>query len=248
MNRQRTITPPTGMAGRERGAGKAIRSDWRNGQGGRGSDRRDAPGVARGSESGPRRRGEADQRRRVAAVDLGRDSLLGVGADHAQAGIVSLHAVTSANARATYEASGDDDTRRMMLLQKRRSSRCSARRWASRGPSDRSTRGEAPKAEGGDGVAEIFAEDKPGRMAAATKDPGVPEAQSNAVDLIDAARLLCLSRGPTRTTTSTALPCWRTGTACHHPGASATWRRACSVARVRSEGQRARSAHSGGLA
>ena len=99
---------------------KKIRDDWQAGKPDPARDRRapgdDPPGDARGRLGRGR---QAAQRRGVApdslwdAVVLGGSELL-----MRKPGIVSIHAVTSANAlHFIYGASGDDTTRRLALLQ-----------------------------------------------------------------------------------------------------------------------------------
>ena len=127
------------------------------------------------------------------------DAILGAASELTmrKAGIVSLHAVTSANAlRYAFDASGDDETRRMMLLQN-----------ASFIPLFRDALGsaenrridrlepEATTADGRDAVAEIFADASRDRMVAARKALGYLQKNPDARELMDAARLLVFLKG-----------------------------------------------------
>jgi hypothetical protein len=114
-----------------------------------------------------------------------------------KAGIVSLHAVTSSNALCyAYDASGDDATRRMMLLQN--ASFIPLFRQALGKADDRridQLEPEAPKAEGAEGIAEIFADASRDRSAAARKALGYLKQNPQPRELIDAARLLVFLKG-----------------------------------------------------
>lgn len=111
--------------------------------------------------------------------------------------IVSLHAVTSTNAlRYAFDAGADDATRRMMLLQN-----------ASFVPLFRKALGkaedlkidevepEAPKGDGREGVAEVFADVSRDRAAAMRKALGYLKQHPDPRELMDAARLLVFLKG-----------------------------------------------------
>lgn len=112
-------------------------------------------------------------------------------------GIVSLHAVTSTNAlRYAFDASGDDATRRMMLLQnasfvplfRKALGKADERKIDQLEP-------EAPKADGREGVEEIFADASRDRAAAARKALGYLKQHPDPRELMEAARLLVFLKG-----------------------------------------------------
>ena len=114
-----------------------------------------------------------------------------------KAGIVSLHAVTSSNAlRYAFDTCADDSTRRMLLLQN--ASFVPLFRDALGKVEDRridKLEPEKPKSDGGEAVAEIFADVSHDRMTAARKALGYLKQNPQPKELIDAARLLVFMKG-----------------------------------------------------
>jgi hypothetical protein len=115
-----------------------------------------------------------------------------------QAGIVSLHAVTSSNALYyAYRANQDDQLRRLLLLQN--SAFVPLFRGAMQGRgkvADVDVRSLAPAPlAGGDALAEIFAEAGSDRMTAARKTLAFLQEQGDAKAFVDAARLLVFFKG-----------------------------------------------------
>jgi hypothetical protein len=177
---------------------KQMRADWKSGKPDAGATEEMLNVLRTGSESDASQ-AAAKLINAGAAPQSVWDALLAAAGEMTmrKPGIVSLHAVTSTNAlRYAYEASGDDETRRMMLLQN-----------ASFLPLFRNALGKAeerridqidsepPKAEGAEGVAEIFADAGRDRLAAARKAMGYLKQHPEPKELIDAARLLVFLKG-----------------------------------------------------
>jgi hypothetical protein len=177
---------------------KQIRPEWRDGKADEGATREMLEMLRTGSEY------EAPELavkllNRGVSVQSVYDALLSAAAElpMRKAGIVSLHAVTSSNAlRYAFDAAGDDNTRLMMLLQN-----------ASFVPLFRKAMGnaeprpidqlepEAPKGEGNEAVADIFADVSGDKASAARKTLGYLRANPEPHELIDTARLLVFLKG-----------------------------------------------------
>jgi hypothetical protein len=116
-----------------------------------------------------------------------------------QAGIVSLHAVTSSNALFyAYRANQDDATRRLLLLQGAAFVPMFRGAMQGRGKLadvDLRTLEPAPLLESKDGLGEIFADVSGERMTAARKTLAYLQNQGDAKAFIDAARLLTFFKG-----------------------------------------------------
>jgi hypothetical protein len=177
---------------------KTVRPEWRDGKPDDGAMREMLETLRTGSEYDAPELAVKLLNRGVAVRSVW-DALLAAAAElpMRKAGIVSLHAVTSSNAlRYAFDAAGDDPTRLTMLLQN-----------ASFVPLFRKAMGnaevrpidtlepEAPKGDGKEAVAEIFAEVSRDRASAARKALGYLQAHPQPQELIDAARLLVFLKG-----------------------------------------------------
>jgi hypothetical protein len=177
---------------------KQIRPEWLGGRNDGGGTNEMLQGLRMGSENDAPAQVVKLLNHGIAPQAIW-DALLSAAAELTirKPGIVSLHAVTSTNAlRYAFETASDDMTRRMMLLQN-----------ASFLPLFRKALGdapardidalepEAPKADGPEAVAEIFADVSRDRGAAARKVLGYLKDHPEPAELMNAARLLVFLKG-----------------------------------------------------
>ncbi len=111
-------------------------------------------------------------------------------------GILSLHAVTFANAiHYTWHRAQDDETRRLLLLQQAAFLPLFRRDEKADGPRIDTLEPLAPETSGDEAVAEIFAEIGKNRLAAARKVLGYLQANPSPAPLLDAARRFVFLKG-----------------------------------------------------
>jgi len=177
---------------------KTVRPEWRDGKPDDGAMREMLEALRTGSEY------EAPELavkllNRGVGVQSVWDALLAAAAElpMRKAGIVSLHAVTSSNAlRYAFDTAGDDHTRLTLLLQNASFVPLFRKAMGNveQRPIDR-LEPEAPKGEGKEALAEIFAEVSRDRASAARKALGYLQAHPQPQELIDVARLLVFLKG-----------------------------------------------------